>query len=175
MTNTTLFDRDRVEGLLRELATELAERGVHGRLFVVGGAAMALAYGRGRVTRDIDGVFEPASVVRDAARVVARRHGLPHDWLDDGVKGFLHGSDPDATTFLDEPGLTVQIASPRYLFVLKALSARVDRDAQDLVTLYRLCGFEKVDEALDHLHRSAPASLVRPKAEYVLRELLGDV
>jgi uncharacterized protein YdeI (YjbR/CyaY-like superfamily) len=34
---------------------------------------------------------------------------------------------------MDEPGLTVQSASPRYLFVLKAMAARVDRDARDLL------------------------------------------
>ena len=46
-----LFDRDTIEALLRDLGQRLADRGVEGRLFVVGGAAIALAYGRRRVTR----------------------------------------------------------------------------------------------------------------------------
>lgn len=168
-----MLDRDDIERLLREVAAELAERDVRGHLFLVGGAAMALAYGRTRVTRDVDDVFEPKQRVYAAAQVVGRRHGLGDDWLNDAVKGFLHGADPDATTFLDEPGLTVQIASPRYLFTLKALAARVDRDAADLVTLYRRCGFTSVDEALDHVEQTVPAGLVVPKTEFLLRELLG--
>ena len=134
---------------------------------------MAVAYGRDRVTRDVDAVFEPKQTVYEAARTVGRRHGLGDSWLNDGVKGFLTGADPDATTFLDEPGLVVQVASPRYLFTLKALASRVDRDVADLATLYRLCGFESVDEALDHVEQSVPAGLLRPKTQFLLRELLG--
>jgi hypothetical protein len=177
MTSSTpaLFDRDDVERLLGEVATELDARNVQGRVFVVGGAAMALAYGRNRLTRDVDAVFEPKELVYDAARVVARRHGLPQDWLNDGVKGFLHGSDPNATTHLDVPGLVVQVASPQYLFTMKALAARVERDSADLLTLYRLCGFTEVEEALDHVERTAPSRLVTPKTSFLLRELLsGD-
>ena len=38
------MDRDEIEGALRELAEELDERGVIARVFLVGGAAMVLAY-----------------------------------------------------------------------------------------------------------------------------------
>lgn len=169
-----LLDRDAIEVLLQELARRLEERGVQGRLFVVGGAAMALAYGRGRATQDVDGVFEPKEVVYEAAREVAMERGLQPDWLNDGVKGFLVGADPDASTYLDEPGLRVEVASPRYLFVLKALAARVDRDAGDLVTLFRLCGFRDVEDALGHVEQHAPSALLQPKTEFLLRELLTD-
>lgn len=169
-----LLDKEMIEALLRDVGERLESRGVQGRLFVVGGAAMALAYGRRRVTRDVDAVFEPTDVVHAAAREVAVARGLDPDWLNDGVKGLLVGADPDATTHLDEPGLRVEVASPRYLFVLKSLAARIDRDAGDLITLFRLCGFKDVDEALDHVQRHAPKSLLHPKTEFLLRELLSD-
>lgn len=169
-----LFDRDQVVVLLHELSEELEARGVRGNLFLVGGAAMAIAYGRDRLTQDVDAVFEPKTVIYEAATAVALRRGVRKDWLNDAVKGFLLGVDPDATTFMDEPGLSVQIASPRYLFVLKALAARVDRDAEDLITLYRLSGFETIEEALSYVEASAPAGMLKPKTGYLLRELLAD-
>lgn len=58
---------------------------------------MALAYRTRRVTRDVAAVFEPKAAVYDAARRVAQPRGLDDDWLDDAVKGFLPGPDPDAS------------------------------------------------------------------------------
>jgi hypothetical protein len=64
------------------LGEDLQAEGVQAQLFVVGGAAMALAFNTRRLTRDVDGVFEPKSVIYAAARRVADRHeGLAEDWL----------------------------------------------------------------------------------------------
>ena len=41
----------------------LEAEGVHGDLFLVGGAAMALAYSTRRATRDLDAIFEPKQVI----------------------------------------------------------------------------------------------------------------
>lgn len=169
-----MLDRERIVRLLLELSDELAAAGVQGRLFVVGGAAMALAFGRERVTRDVDGLFEPASVVRDAAGRVGRRHGLGDDWLIDAIKGYLLGANPDATIHLQTDSLVVQVASPRYLFMMKALAARVDQDATDLLRLYEAAGFTSVEEALAHVEASAPAHLLSPKAAIFVRELLEE-
>jgi hypothetical protein len=54
-----LFDADQIRALLVELGQRLDARGIEARLFLVGGAAMALAFSRRRVTRDLDAVFEP--------------------------------------------------------------------------------------------------------------------
>ena len=47
---------------------------------------MALAYSARRATRDLDAVFEPKQVIYEVAHQVGTRHGLPDDWLNDGVK-----------------------------------------------------------------------------------------
>src|SRR5262249_35213171 len=81
--------RGDIHALLDELSAELATRGAKADLFLVGGAAIAVAYDEARSTRDLDAVFLPTDVVRQAALVVAENHGLAKDWLNDAVKGFL--------------------------------------------------------------------------------------
>jgi len=157
---------------LAELGDELAAVGVRGELFIVGGAAMALAYNTRRAARDIDRVFEPKTIVYEAARRVATRHDdLPDDWLNDAVKGFLLGDDPAATVVFDHPGLRVRVASPRYLFAMKIAASRVERDADDIVALHRLSGFEGVDDALAYVSRTYPHLRLEPRVQYLLEEL----
>jgi hypothetical protein len=101
------------------------------------------------------------------------RHGLPPDWLNDGVKGFLPGPDADATVLFDRPGLAVRIASPRYLFAMKVLAARVERDEDDLRLLYERSGFTSVEEALDHVESTYPHQPIPIRAQFLLQELFG--
>ena len=54
-----LFGRAEIERAFTALGERLARRGVVADVFVVGGAAMALAYDAARVTRDVDAVFMP--------------------------------------------------------------------------------------------------------------------
>jgi hypothetical protein len=109
------LSRDEIRTLLLELGAELEVEGTRAELFLVGGAAMALAYNLRRLTADVDAVFEPKSVVYAAAGRVAERHPeLPTDWLNDAVKGFLPGHDADATVALDAPGIRVTVAE-RYV------------------------------------------------------------
>ncbi|CAN5447625.1 hypothetical protein BH23ACT9_BH23ACT9_24680 [soil metagenome] len=166
------LSRDDVLRLLAEVGEELTAKGIEGRMFVVGGAAMALAFRRDRLTDDIDAVFEPKAAIYEAARSVAARNRLHDGWLNDAVKGMLLGMDSDATTMPINRGLAIQVASARYLFVMKALSARADRDAADLLALYVACGFRSVEEALAHVTSTAPPHLLTPKAEFFVRELL---
>jgi hypothetical protein len=58
--------RDDIRALLDDLSAELAMRGARAELFLVGGAALAVAYDAARSTRDLDAVFIPSDVVRQA-------------------------------------------------------------------------------------------------------------
>lgn len=170
-----MLGADQLRHYLTELGDELAAQGVRGDLFVVGGAAMALAYNTRRSTRDIDAVFEPKAVIYAAARRIAARHPdeLDDGWLNDAVKGLMLGPDPDSTVVFQNPGLHVRVASPRYLFSMKVAASRVEQDDDDVAVLYRLCGFESVDDALAHIERTYPHLRLEPKSQYLLEGIVA--
>ena len=121
--------------LFDELSDHLALYGEHGRVFLVGGAAMALAYDAGRATLDIDALFQPRHAINDAVRVIGERHQLPPDWLNDAVKVFVTADDPDARVVYQTGHLTVSAASPEFLLAMKVRSGRATRDLHDAAVL----------------------------------------
>jgi hypothetical protein len=170
------LDRDAILSLLDDVAAEAERREVSLSIFLVGGAAMALAYSTSRATKDLDGVFEPKSVVYEiAAHVAAQRPdlGLARDWINYAAKSFLPGDDPHASTLFESPGLAVRIASPRYLFVMKALAAR-EADEEDLRTLFPLCGFTNAHDGLDAVAMAYPGRLLKASTQYLVEEIAAE-
>jgi Nucleotidyltransferase of unknown function (DUF6036) len=168
--------RDDIVKLLNDVAKEAERREVEVSLFLVGGAAMALAYSTSRATKDLDGVFEPKSVVYEIASRIAQlrpEYGLNPDWLNDAAKSFMPGEDVNSTTLFETPGLSVRIASPRYLFVMKALSAR-EADEDDLRILYPLCGFTSANDALDAVAAAYPGRLLKASTQYLVEGIAQD-
>jgi hypothetical protein len=141
-------DRDEITRLLRELGRRLADRGLVGELYVVGGAAIALTLDARRSTRDIDAVFEPKREIYDLAAAMSEELELPSGWLNDAVKGFLAGGDPDAVPVLDVPGLRCSVASPRILLAMKVLAHRVGEDEEDVRLLASVVGLTSAEEVL---------------------------
>lgn len=140
--------RQEIVHALTAVGSRLEGRGVTGEMYVVGGAAIALAFDERRSTRDIDAVFEPKATIYEAAAEVAREFELPPGWLNDAVKGFLAGPDPEAVPVLEVPGLRCQAASPRVLLALKVLAHRVGEDEEDVLLLARALGLDRADEVL---------------------------
>jgi Nucleotidyltransferase of unknown function (DUF6036) len=168
-------DRDEILELLQELGRRLDDRGVRGELFLVGGAAMALAYSTRRSTVDLDAVFEPKTTIYEVAAIIAAERDLPAGWLNDGVKGYLPGIDPNALVLFDAVGLRVMVASPRYLLAMKLLASRVERDEDDIRLLLAICGITTVGDALAVVEDLYGRGPVEPRVGYLLAELLaGD-
>jgi len=142
------MNRDEIIEALTALAHRLHDRRIQGEMYVVGGAAMALAYSARRSTRDIHAVFEPKMVIYQVAGEMADELGLPAGWLNDAVKGFLAGDDPLAVPVLDIPGLRCLVASPRVLLALKVLAHRVGEDEDDVRLLAAACGLGSAPEVL---------------------------
>jgi hypothetical protein len=167
------MDRSEIIAALTALAAELQQRGVSADMYIVGGAAIALAYDERRATRDIDAVFEPKSVVYDAAEVVAKQRRLPPGWLNDAVKGFLAGEDPAASPVLDLPGLRCLAASPQVLLALKVLAHRVGEDEQDLRLLAAELGLERADEVLT-VAEEAFGDRLDPAARFFVEQIFDS-
>lgn len=166
------MNRDEILDLLHNLAERLETAGLRGELFLVGGAAMALAYSTRRSTADLDAIFEPKAAIYEIAATIARERSLPATWLNDAVKSFAPGADPNARALLDLPGLTVTIASPRYLLAMKLLTSRIERDEDDIRLLLGLSGITTVDEALDLVADLYGRRPIEPKVQYLVAELL---
>jgi hypothetical protein len=169
-----MLDRDSLLELLGELAAELERRSVRGEMFVVGGAAMALAYSTRRATKDIDAIFEPKALIYELAGRLAEHRGLDRNWLNDAVKGFLPGEDCAATLLFERPGLVVRVASPRYLLAMKVMAARVERDEDDIRRLFEVCAFRTAREGLELVEEVYPHIEVQPKVRYLLEEMFPD-
>ena len=156
------------------LDEELEFLGIRAELFVVGGAAMAIAYDIRRTTTDVDAIFVPTVAVRKAAAIVAGRLGLAPDWLNDGAKGFAPGNDPAQLSVFEGRSLSVAVASPRYLLAMKLLASRTDRDVDDIRALYELCGFSTAEEGLNLLTSFYPERVILPRVQFLLQELFPD-
>lgn len=167
------MNRDEILTALTALATALDERGFTGEMYVVGGAAIALAYDARRSTRDIDAVFEPKTVIYELAAEVGERLGLPVGWLNDAVKGFLEGRDPHATPVLELPGLRCLAASPRVLLALKVLAHRVGEDEDDVRLLAGEMGLRTSSEVLA-VAEEVHADRLDAAARFFVEEVLGD-
>ena len=97
-----LFGRAEIERAFTALGERLARRGVVADVFVVGGAAMALAYDAARVTRDVDAVFMPHGIVLEEARKVAEDLGLPRWWLNEQASVYITSSRPSPDATVDD-------------------------------------------------------------------------
>jgi len=167
------FSEAKIREALQALGDELTKRGVRGQIFIVGGAAMALAYSTRRVTKDIDAVFEPKSAIYDAAATVADELGLPKDWLNDAAKGYMPGNDEHSRPVPDIHGIEVTTASARYLLAMKLMAMRFGEDDEDIETLLRECDLHSTEDAIDLLQHIYPHRDPPPKTRFFLEELFG--
>jgi Nucleotidyltransferase of unknown function (DUF6036) len=136
-----------IRDLLTELGRRLADSGVQGRLYLVGGAAVALSFDVRRVTVDIDAVFHPETTIREVAQTMAEERGLPPDWLNDTARAFVPGGDPGMVE-MESPGLVVAVAAPEHLLAMK-LAAFRPTDLPDLELLFTELGITTPEQAAD--------------------------
>lgn len=162
--------------LFERLNDELAGQDVTGELYLVGGAVMCLVFEARRSTRDLDGFFRPARVIRDAARRTAARSGVDDDWLNDAVKGFLSPRG-DFDEYLELSNLRILTATAEYLLAMKCLAMRLGEefhDEDDVRFLLRYLNVTCYEAALQIVTRYYPVDRFPQKTLYALEEMLED-
>jgi hypothetical protein len=158
------------------LNEELRQSGTQAEVFLVGGAVMCLAYGARASTQDVDALFRPAGMVREAAARVAMRANLDTRWLNDAVKGYL-SEHADFAPFLELDHLRVMVAQPEYLLAMKCLAMRIGaefHDEADVRYLLRHLDIDSYDRALATIMKYYPAERFPQKTLYALEEILAS-
>ena len=171
------MNKEEIMRALEELGKELAKKGIHGEVLIVGGAAMCLAHDARDATKVVDALFEPKTEMLDAIKAVARDNGFDEDWLNDSVKGFLF-AEPEQVPFTEFPGLRVATVPPEYLLAMKLFSSRTslyETDRQDIKTLAKILDISSAKQAYAILEKYFPRDKVLPKTQYLLEEIIGDI
>lgn len=170
----TSLNKSQILGLFSKLNSLLLFENVTGELYLVGGAVMSLVYDQRSSTRDLDGVFRPASVIRRLAKIIAEENDLPLDWLNDGVKGFL-SENSNFNNFLELSNLKVFVADSKYLLAMKCLAFRIGaefQDEKDIAFLLRYLNIESYLKAFEIITLYYPLERFPQKTLYALEEML---
>jgi hypothetical protein len=127
-----------IERAFDAIGAMAAERGL-----VVDASCPVLASDVRGASGDVDAVFlTEVKLVRRMADKVARRMGLPLDWINEAVRRTappIGNPEPNLLPFGEYPrsggsavGLRVFLPTPSYLLVLKILAARLEQDAEKI-------------------------------------------
>ena len=169
------LDRGQILKLFDELSAELRQQGARAQVYIVGGAAMSLAFSRDRRTEDVDGRIDKGhSRLTDAVRTVGRRHDLPETWLNDQATSMMPGErDARASTLYESAYLTVTGASARHLLGMKLASAR-DKDDEDIAVLCKHLGLEGPEDAIRIFRELFPEEHLKSRARTILAEVFRE-
>ncbi len=158
------------------LNQELVAQDASGELYVVGGAVMCLAFGARDATKDVDALFKPARVIREAATRVAETAGVEPGWLNDAVKRYLSPRG-EFDPFLDLSHLKVYVAHPAYLLAMKCAALRLGEefhDLDDVRYLLRHLDVHSAKEALEIVSRYIDEEQLLPKTRLILESLFDQ-
>lgn len=175
------LSKDEIVSALSQLNDYLAEAKVIGEICLFGGTAMVLVFNARLSTRDVDAIFQPASLIRELAARIAEERGFPVDWLNDGVKGF-QANNPELTqdSVPQFPNLRVYRPSAEYLLAMKCLASRTSGpetagDKNDIMVLIKHLGWRTVEQVMENLTRFFPPERILSKTQFMIHEALSDL
>ncbi len=156
-----------------DLASRLAKRSVSARIYVAGGAAMALAYDESRLTRDVDAsIVAGYDEIMTAAREIARERGWPTTWINEQATAYMppeherHGA-----VVYEHPCLCVVAASVGHMIAMKARSAR-RTDQSDFRRLLALHGVDAPETVTSIVSQVFPGEALGPRQRRWVEEMV---
>lgn len=165
-----------METYLLILNEKLKLAGIRSDIYIFGGAVMSMGYGSRLYTHGIDAVFSDSKAVRAYALQVAKEYKLPPDWLNDGVKGFV-SKNGNFSVYTQLSNMCIYFATADYMLAMKCLSCRTDHESElsDIQFLIKHLKLSSIDEIYAIIDKYYPRSLVLPKTQYMLLELLDNI
>ena len=167
------LDRERIRELFDELSDELKWTTTRAQIYIVGGAAMSLAFSRDRTTRDVDARIDAGHYrLTEAVRKLGRKHGLGDSWLNDqAATAIPRTTDTAAQTVYQSPYLTVTGASAEHLLGMKLLAAR-EADEGDIRTLVEHLRLTRAEAAIAIYDDLFPDEPLKTRARQILKGIL---
>lgn len=165
-----LTDRNELESLFEELATELEGLGLTAEVVMVGGSWM-LWHSRRAATRDVDSAQRFATDLAEAIARVASRHDLSDHWLNDNAAPYwpANASFEDCEVVFERAALVVKTPPPDVLFVMKLYRSE-PQDREDMVTIWPLCTFASAEDAAQSFRDAYPHA---PEDEHLVVHIHG--
>jgi hypothetical protein len=163
---------------LQELSDELSKENLKGEILVFGGAAMVLAFNARPSTKDVDALFQPKTKIYELSKIIAARHHLPDDWLNDSVKGFIRTDSFDYKLIIRFNNLSVYVPEPEYLLAMKSISMRLgieSSDVDDVKYLIDYLRLEKLTDIFDIIKKYYPLNQIPQKTYYAIEEILQQI
>lgn len=166
--------KDEIINYLHILNEKLKVQNIKGEICLYGGAVMCLVYDARPSTKDVDAVFQPVAIIREATKTIAEEFDLAEDWLNDGVKGFL--VQHPQKVFFNLSNLVVMVAESEYMLAMKALSARLDgTDSGDIVFLIKKLNLKTPQEVFKIVEKYYPRNLIRPVTQFFIEEVFDGL
>jgi len=164
------MSRLKKEDMLRyfeQINNSLAQRDQSGEIIIAGGAALMLAFDARNATYDIDAIFEPKGDMQQIIKDIAKANNLDDDWLNDGVKGFLHDK-MGVTVCQRYSHLVVKNLDAESLLAMKLTSARPvpSSDMNDSIFLMRKLNIKTEDELFALIEKYTHPSRHTMEAKY---------
>ena len=144
-----------VREILHELVQWLAERGDEATIYVIGGAAVALANPDRTATQDIDGYIRRSDAT-EVLEGIQRERGLEAEWFN----WHVHGLQPPVAgpelwrEILHDREVVLYAANTDALLAMKLNAARA-KDTEEIVFLLRSCGvtsLARAEEVYEHYY-----------------------
>ncbi len=180
-TEKSSLSRAEILDAFQDLSNELGRQAVTGELCLLGGTAMVLAFAARVSTKDVDAIFQPVQIIRDAARTVAETRGFAPNWLNDAAKGFASEHHNTISTGLPQfPHLRLVMPVPEYLLAMKCMASRIGSvegetdDVQDIAFLIHHLKLTKAGEVMDIVAAYYPAHRIPVKAQYLIEGLFAE-